>query len=207
MPALLLFACGEPTATDNRFSGIDVERLNMAMPTMPGMEEPTAERSSVAPETGPWMVEADQLARDSATLVLILSPECPLCLDYATAFRELDAECAAQGIRVRGVFPGTYFPDKQIRMYLRRFQLDFPAWLDPDYELVHALNATTTPEAILLDAEGRTVYQGGIDNWAYALTRKRLEPTEHYLRDAIAAHLDGRTPDPAYTDPVGCLVE
>jgi hypothetical protein len=210
---LLWTACGESMTENGRFDGIAVERLSMAMPGMPGMDDVDAEVSDntgakpASREQSPSQVDASVLAEDSTTLVLILSPECPLCLDYATAFRELTAECAAQGIRVRGVFPGTFFPDKQIRMYLRRFQLEFPAWLDPDYALIHALEATTTPEAILLDAQGQTVYQGGIDNWAYALTRKRLEPTEYYLRDAIAAHLEGRSPDPAYTEPVGCLVE
>lgn len=213
--AVLISACGvsssAPSGHNPRFDGIRLERLSLRMQGMPGMDKSNAEGAAeervALAESGTTWFNASALAEDSASLVLILSPECPLCLDYANTFRELHAECKAQGIRVRGVFPGTFFPDKQIRMYLRRFQLDFPALLDPEYQLVHALEATTTPEAILLDSEGQTVYQGGIDNWAYALTRKRLEPTQHYLRDAIAALLEGQTPDPAQTLPVGCLVE
>jgi hypothetical protein len=79
--------------------------------------------------------------------------------------------------------------------------------LDPDYALVHQLGADTTPEAVFLDANGQTVYQGAIDNWAVEVSRKRLQATRHYLRDAVAAFGEGRQPDPARTAAVGCLIE
>ena len=147
------------------------------------------------------------LNSDSATVLFVLSPECPLCLDYAYTFRTLAEEYQAKGIRFIGVFPGEFFSALQIRKYCSRFRLEFPMVLDPEYALTRALGANTTPEALLLDENGRMVYQGGIDNWAYEVGQKRLEPTEHYLRDALAAFEAGQKPPVARTRPVGCLIE
>ncbi len=151
--------------------------------------------------------DLSRLTRDSATILLILSPECPLCHDYAFAFRTLGEQQPAQGIRIIGVFPGLFFTDMQIRRYASRFRLDFPMLKDPDYALIRSLGADTTPEAILLDSNGLTIYQGSLDNWAYELGRKRLEPTEHYLRDAIAALQKGEDPPLSRTKAIGCLIE
>lgn len=147
------------------------------------------------------------LNRDSATVLFVLSPECPLCLDYAYTFRTLADEYQTRGIRFVGVFPGEFFSELQIRKYCSRFRLDFPMVLDPEYALTRALGANTTPEALLLDQNGHMVYQGGIDNWAYEVGQKRLEPTEHYLRDALVAFEAGQKPSVARTRPVGCLIE
>jgi peroxiredoxin len=154
---------------------------------------------------GTW--GAASLLRDSLSVVLVLSPECPLCLDYAAAFRRLHEEYGARGVRFLGVFPGTFFTEQEIRRYRMHYRLDFPAVLDPDYLLVRMLGADTTPEALLLDENGRIAYQGGIDNWAYEVSSKRLEPTEHYLRDALNAVLAGSVPPVTRTRPVGCLIE
>jgi thiol-disulfide isomerase/thioredoxin len=184
----------------SRLAGVTLRRLPPAG-AMGGHGTPAAPPAATLP------VDATVLERDSATLLLVLSPECPLCLDYAHTFRQLAERCAAEGVRVRGVFPGTFFPDAQIRHYLTRFRLDFPAWVDADYALTRALGADTTPEALLLDARGRTVYQGAIDNWAVEVARKRLQPTRHWLADALTALSEGRAPDPDRTPAVGCLIE
>lgn len=151
--------------------------------------------------------ETGRLRADSATLIWILSPECPLCHDYAYTFRAIEDSFQQKGIRVIGVFPGEFFSEQQIRMYCSRYLFDFPVLLDPDYRFIHQLSATTTPEVVLLNPEGRTLYQGAIDNWAYEVGRKRLEPTEHYLRNALEAYLAGQPVPLAQTKAVGCLIE
>ena len=151
--------------------------------------------------------ETEQLQTDSATVIFILSPECPLCHDYAYTFRTMQEEFSAQGIRFVGVFPGEFFSASQIRMYCSRYMLNFPMLLDPGYKLIHQLGANTTPEAILLNKKGQTIYQGSIDNWAYEVGQKRLEPTEHYLRDALQAFQQGSPVPLTRTKAVGCLIE
>jgi thiol-disulfide isomerase/thioredoxin len=154
---------------------------------------------------GSW--KGGSLLRDSLSVLFVLSPECPLCLDYAAAFRRFNEEYGARGVRFLGVFPGTFFTQQEIRRYRMRYRLDFPAVLDPDYKLLRILGADTTPEVLLLDEQGRIAYQGGIDNWAYEVSSKRLEPSEHYLRDALDAVLAGSEPPVTRTRPVGCLIE
>ena len=63
--------------------------------------------------------------------------------------------------------------------------------------------AQKTPEAFVLDRDRKVVYVGGIDDsWADATAVKKP-----YLRDAIEAALDGRTPAVPETRPTGCGIE
>ena len=78
---------------------------------------------------------------------------------------------------------------------------------DPDFKLAHYYGATTTPEAVFIDKNGKLLYKGAIDNWAISLGKKRLEATAHYLRDAVENHLSGNVIDPKETKPVGCFIE
>ena len=148
----------------------------------------------------------DHEGGEKGTLLFFLSPECPLCRTYAEAFREFGNRADSLGIAVVGVFPGTFYPEQQIRRYRARYSFDFPMLLDPEYRLTRSLGATITPEAILVDDSG-VRYMGALDNWAYEVGRTRPVATEHYLKDALAAVVAG-TPVPLErTDAIGCFIE
>jgi len=198
MVLVLVVGCQSGASPDRPDESGQSSPLNQAAGSIPNLPLKRLDGSAFA---------SGSLNRDSATVLFLLSPECPLCLDYAYTFRTLAEEYQARGIRFVGLFPGTYFSELQIKKYCSRFRLEFPMVLDPDYALTRALGANTTPEALLLNEQGQLVYQGGIDNWAYEVGQKRLEPTEHYLRDALQAFENGQKPPLARTKPVGCLIE
>lgn len=151
-----------------------------------------------------WRLDRD--GGDNGTLLFFLSPECPLCRTYAGAFREFSNRADSLGIAVVGVFPGTFYPEQQIRRYRARYSFTFPMLLDAQYRLTHSLGATITPEAVLVDQQGIR-YIGALDNWAYEVGRTRPAATEHYLEDALSAVLAG-TPVPLErTDAIGCFIE
>lgn len=82
-----------------------------------------------------------------------------------------------------------------------------PILLDPKIKLADQLNATITPEAVVLTDRGNVIYTGAIDNWAISLGQKRLQATAHYLSDAIKNYLSGEEIAPTKTKAVGCFIE
>jgi len=77
-----------------------------------------------------------------------------------------------------------------------------PYLRDESQELARAYGAKTTPDVFLIDADGVLRYRGAPDS-------DHDDPGQGaaWLRTAIDALLDGRPPEPAETEPVGCSVK
>lgn len=94
-----------------------------------------------------------------------------------------------------------------IQQFKQAYQLNFPLFWDKNNRLLRQLEATTTPEVLLLDRKGLILYRGAIDNWFYGLGKYRPKTTEHYLEDALDAYLQGKEILIKKTDPIGCVIE
>ncbi len=75
--------------------------------------------------------------------------------------------------------------------------------LDQGHVLADAFGARTTPHVFLFDKDMKLVYKGAIDD----NVKSAEEVQEPWLRNAIKAMLEGRTPDPATTRNIGCSVK
>lgn len=73
---------------------------------------------------------------------------------------------------------------------------------DEDQAMARAYGAKTTPHVFVLDGGGVLRYRGAPD-------ADHGDPAQGaaWLRAALDAVLDGREPDPAETEPVGCSVK
>ena len=121
--------------------------------------------------------------------------------------RELNLEFNDSQFDFVGVFPGKEFSAEEMSRFMIRYELEFPALMDPEFKLTEALNATTTPEVVIIENDGGKLYQGAIDNWAIDLAKKRSRVTEFYLQDAFLAIKNGSAIDPEYVKPVGCFIQ
>ncbi len=74
--------------------------------------------------------------------------------------------------------------------------------IDADQQVADAYGAQTTPQFFLIDAGGVLRYAGALDDRDF----RHPEPTENYLRDAVAAVEHGVEPDPAETLAYGCAL-
>lgn len=149
------------------------------------------------------------LTEQSETLVLIfLAPECPLCISYAPRLKDFHSTFAeSEKIRFLGVFPGNKYTRAEIQKYLTENPLSFPCVLDPEKKLTQELKASITPECVVLDKKGKKLYQGRIDNWAYALGKKRPVITAHDLKDVLEKRSRGDAVLFRKTEAVGCMIE
>ena len=138
---------------------------------------------------------------------VFLSPECPLCINYTRTMTQLESRYQGHELTFFSVFPGTYYTEKEILDFETKYNFDFPAIMDPEFKLTELLNATVTPEAVLVSNEGVIKYSGAIDNWAFETGQKKLQATKHYLSDAIQSVLAGKPVITKRTEPKGCYIE
>lgn len=141
------------------------------------------------------------------TVLFFLGPECPLCENYALNFNELYDEFHSDSIRFYGVFSGTSYSEEEIVGYKNAFGVKMPFYFDPDFALANGVDATVTPEVVVLDKNLKTVYRGAIDNWAVTVRKHRQVVTEYYLKDVLTALENGQEPPFKITEPVGCFIE
>ncbi|MCA1809213.1 MAG: thioredoxin family protein [Kiritimatiellia bacterium] len=139
--------------------------------------------------------------------------DCPFVKKFYTAgaMQELQREAVARGVVWLSICSSA--PGKQGHFerdeWLRRMQsakVAVPVLLDPDGKVGRAYGAKTTPHMFVIDAEGRLVYQGGIDDQPSARAQS-LEGARNYVREALQALWDGQPVPLAEAKPYGCSVK
>jgi thiol-disulfide isomerase/thioredoxin len=138
-----------------------------------------------------------------AVVYLFLSPECPLCKNYAPVLQTLQNKYPE--IQFYGIISGRTFTRADVADYARDYKISFPILMDSDKQVAGYLNATVTPEALLVGNNGKEYYRGLIDDWVTGLGTKRAKVTRKYLDQAIGNLLAG-SELVAATKPIGCLI-
>jgi len=141
-----------------------------------------------------------------ATVIIFVSPDCPLCQRYAPTLNKLAAELPP-GVELFGVVSGNLHTHQEVIKYATDFKLTMPILVDPLQTLAKWLKPTHAPEAFVLLRDGTVVYRGRINNWYEAPSRPRSVVTSHDLKDAITAVAKGEKPKVSKTTPVGCSME
>jgi alkyl hydroperoxide reductase subunit AhpC len=78
--------------------------------------------------------------------------------------------------------------------------------LDPDGEVGKTYGARTTPHMFVIDPEGKLVYNGAIDDKP-TTDQADVEGADNYVVAALAAVMNGETPEVQTTKPYGCSVK
>jgi hypothetical protein len=132
---------------------------------------------------------------------------CPYALGWHDRIVAVARDYADRGVSVLAVNSNDaerYSADSPDAM---RERVDAENWPmpylhDESQEAARAWNAQVTPHVYVLDDELRIRYEGAPD-------ADHMDPSLEgaWLRGAIDAVLDGRDPEPASTDPVGCSIK
>lgn len=141
-----------------------------------------------------------------ARCLVFLSPECPLCIKYASKLGDIESTFSKKGIQFLYIFPGTYYSVENIKHYVTKYNLAATALVDPEFVLTKALGATITPEVMVLSVSNEVVYSGKIDNWYEDFGKKRTVITEHYLMNVLEEIISGRPVSVPKTKPLGCYI-
>ncbi len=141
-----------------------------------------------------------------AVCFAFLHPGCPLAQEYGPVLQDVARRFAGAGIRFVGVVCECDDP-AEIAAYRREFGIAFPIHLDTDFALAEALDATTTPEVVLVDRDRQIRYAGRIDD-RYKI-RGVMTPgdAEPELANAIQDLLAGREIREPRTKAAGCPLD
>jgi peroxiredoxin len=146
-------------------------------------------------------------SENALTVIYFLSPECPLCINYTLAMREMEQEFASDSIKFYGVHSKEWFSANEVKEFAIKYELGFEMLRDSGNQLADALGATITPEVFVLNSDREVLYSGKIDNWVNDLGKKKLQVSEDYLKNALLAWREGKAIEPKRTEPKGCLIE
>lgn len=132
---------------------------------------------------------------------------------YGTGnMQALQKEAAAEGVVWLSVIssaPGTQghvSPDKANQLTETRDAAPAAVLLDPEGEIGRLYAAKVTPHMYVIDAEGRLVYMGGIDDRPTA-RYEDVEGANNYVRAALDDVLAGKAVRTPYARAYGCTVK
>lgn len=139
--------------------------------------------------------------------VVFLGNQCPHAVAYVDRLKQLQTDFANQGIIVIGINPNDAVQSPEdnfdkMKEFAAQHQLNFPYIRDVTQDVAHSFGVEKTPEAFLLDHEGKLRYRGAIDDQPQDPNAVKVS----YLRNAIQQLLAGETIDPTVTDTIGCAV-
>ena len=151
-------------------------------------------------------IEPLAVGTNKAVVLLFISTDCPISNAYAPEVNRIAAEYGPRGVAVRLVYADGDVTPASAKKHLADFRYTMTAVLDPEQKLAARLGAKVTPEAFVVSGAGTTVYRGRIDDLYPALGKRRSQPTERDLRNALDAFLAGRPVAKPVTDAVGCYL-
>ena len=118
------------------------------------------------------------------------------------AHAEARDDYRARGVNVVGINSNSTEPAAEVKQHAADNGLNFTILKDPGNQIADRYDAQVTPEAYLLDASGKLVYHGRIDNSRYGYV---ITATE--LRGAIEATLAGKPVEKAEVKAFGCSIK
>jgi thiol-disulfide isomerase/thioredoxin len=143
----------------------------------------------------------------AANVLFFIATDCPVSNAYAPEIQRICSAYRSKGVSCALVYEDVRVSAADVRAHLElhRYQ-QIPAAIDDDASLAARVQATVTPETVVIDRAGAVRYRGRIDNFYVAFGRSRQVVTVHDLRDALDAVLRGKAIAAPSTDPVGCFI-
>jgi peroxiredoxin len=143
-------------------------------------------------------------AGKKATVLFFLMPECPIANAYAPEINRICADFEKRDVACYIVHADPDVTVADAKTHTKDYGFRCPVLLDPAQALVKATGATKSPEAIVLGPDGTVRYRGRIDDRNTDFGKRRAEPTERDLRNALDAVLQGKEVVHPVTDVIGC---
>lgn len=138
----------------------------------------------------------------SATVLIFIATRCPVSNGYNERMKAIAADYAARGVNVVGINANSTEPVEEVKQHAADKGFAFTVLKDKGNVIADRFDAQVTPEAYLIDAGGKLVYHGAIDN-----SRAGDAITTNYLRDAIDAVLAGKAVPKQEAKAFGCSIK
>ncbi len=174
-----------------------------APPQEPGLGAVLAQRSFLDSH---YLVRTlDDLGPARATVLVFVTPDCPLARRGLSLLADLEREVRDRGVRFLGLDPSGDASVVEITAAGVAAGVEFPMGVDEDGAMAKALSVVRTPTVCVLDEQRRSVYFGRVDG-SLRLGAESIANARADLREAIEDVLAGHAPRVPITVVDGCLL-
>ena len=144
---------------------------------------------------------------EQPTVVVFTCNHCPYALAWHDRLLDVAGDYAGRvGFLFVNPNDAERYPADSFDAMKERVRADggwpVPYLRDESQEVARSFGARTTPDVFVIDAGGAVRYRGAPDG-----DHRDPSAGAAWLREALDAVLEGREPDPAETEPVGCSVK
>jgi hypothetical protein len=140
-------------------------------------------------------------------VLFFVATDCPVSNAYAPEIQRVCSAYRSKGVSCALIYEDAHVTSAEVRQHVaeHRYQ-NIPAAIDADASVAVRVQASVTPETVLIDRAGAVRYRGRIDDFYVAFGRSRQVVTVHDLRDALDAVLAGKPVAKPVTEPIGCFI-
>ncbi len=135
-------------------------------------------------------------------VILFVATKCPVSNAYNDRMEKLAQDYKAKGINVIGINSNNTEPASEVKSHAGEKHLTFTILKDDSNKIADRLGATRTPEAYVIDASGKLVYHGRIDN-----SQNTANITANDLREALDELLGGKPITKTGGAAFGCTIK
>src|SRR5204863_5947439 len=104
------------------------------------------------------------MGKDGA-VVIFIATKCPVSNAYNDRMEKVAEDYKAKGINVIGINSNNTEPASEVKSHAAEKHLTFAILKDDGNKIADRFGANHTPEAYVIDASGKLVYHGRMDNW------------------------------------------
>jgi thiol-disulfide isomerase/thioredoxin len=144
----------------------------------------------------------NSLKGKNGTVLIWLSAQCPVVKGYHERINSISADYAAKGINFVGINSNATEDLNWVKSDADTVGYKFPILIDKGNVLADKLGATVTPEIFFVDAKGKLLYHGALDN-----DRSGRNVQERYAQAAFDAALTGQKIAQSSTKAFGCEIK
>ena len=142
------------------------------------------------------------LTGKNGAVIIFIATRCPVSNGYNERMEKLAQDYKARGITVIGINSNVTEPASEVKSHAAEKHLSFTILKDDGNKIADRLGANHTPEAYVIDAGGKLVYHGRIDN-----SQNTANITSNDLRDALDAILAGKPIQKTTSLAFGCSIK
>lgn len=138
----------------------------------------------------------------NGAVLLFISVQCPVSNAYNERMQKLAEDYEAKGVNVVGINSNVTETVEAVKAHAADKHFTFTILKDPGNKIADRLGATRTPEAYVIDAGGKLVYHGRVDN-----SQNTANVTANDLREAIDEMLAGKPVTKTGGAAFGCTIK
>jgi len=142
------------------------------------------------------------LTGKNGAVIIFVATKCPVSNAYNDRMEKLAQDYKARGINVIGINSNNTEPAAEVKSHAGEKHLTFTILKDDGNKIADRLGATRTPEAYVLNAGGKLVYHGRIDN-----SQNTANITSNDLREALDELLGGKPVTKTGGAAFGCTIK